>query len=661
MATLIYGFTSLDIADGNSLKEIDGAILNDGDMALGIHYISVSPDVTKNCFYVLDADSGAAESLPDIVAPTSNAGNKRWLLRGIVVTDIEVGNPDTTITRVSAGIIAIEGKNVYMAGGVDVAIADGGTGASTAADAFIALKQAATESTTGVAELATVTEAVAGTDTSRIVTPAGNAASEAVIKNPLQEAQGVEMTYAASGSPGIQVADNDNIDFGTGDFTLVWKGSLPDWTPSGTKELIIKQQDGTHRYYLGMLATGKPYMALNGNGYTCTVATGWVDGTVHELCAVISYGSTVTFYADGIQLGNAVAISALDISNTGALYICGTTTERWASVTQFAATYNRALSAAEVLDLYRNGIASVDKWGNQAVIYASDFSAGVNGWAASNGTAAGNIDGIGGEDDCLRFTCSVASSTHYLVKNMLTVGLLYRVSFRYFIPSGQSNVNGIRLASAYWAEQTDLTTLDAWTPVTKTFVAPSALLRIYQTDDGSITFGDAAGDDVIYIKDMVITRVGATLALEPEGIQPAPGQWLDSSSNKLHAWQPTTGSTITRKKTEFEIRGINTWTASNVAQSIAMTSDASRAMLPANCYIESIVGVVAGADIEDIIIGNGSDTDYWVELTTGLAAGTVSFMLANRISDGTNYELVVTPDAVATMSITWTIKGYILD
>jgi len=47
----------------------------------------------------------------------------------------------------------------------------------SAADAFTALKQAATESATGVAELATLAEAAAKTDTSRIVTPAGLAAS----------------------------------------------------------------------------------------------------------------------------------------------------------------------------------------------------------------------------------------------------------------------------------------------------------------------------------------------------------------------------------------------------------------------------------------------------------------------------------------------------
>jgi hypothetical protein len=42
---------------------------------------------------------------------------------------------DTTITRTGAGDIAVEGNAIYRAGGTDVPVADGGTGASTAANA----------------------------------------------------------------------------------------------------------------------------------------------------------------------------------------------------------------------------------------------------------------------------------------------------------------------------------------------------------------------------------------------------------------------------------------------------------------------------------------------------------------------------------------------
>lgn len=52
-----------------------------------------------------------------------------------------------------------------------VAISNGGTGQTTAADAFNAVKQPATDSATGVVELATNAEAQALTDASRVITP----------------------------------------------------------------------------------------------------------------------------------------------------------------------------------------------------------------------------------------------------------------------------------------------------------------------------------------------------------------------------------------------------------------------------------------------------------------------------------------------------------
>jgi hypothetical protein len=94
----------------------------------------------------------------------------------------------------------------YYAGGPDVAIADGGTGASTALAAFDNLKQAATESYTGAVELATPTEAATGTDTSRAATAAGltafaqlqGHAPDVIIED--QKAQNTDAGTATAGS-----------------------------------------------------------------------------------------------------------------------------------------------------------------------------------------------------------------------------------------------------------------------------------------------------------------------------------------------------------------------------------------------------------------------------------------------------------------------------
>lgn len=52
----------------------------------------------------------------------------------LFVSTIELGSEsDTTLARLSSGDISVEGNRVYRAGGTDVPVADGGTGASTAA------------------------------------------------------------------------------------------------------------------------------------------------------------------------------------------------------------------------------------------------------------------------------------------------------------------------------------------------------------------------------------------------------------------------------------------------------------------------------------------------------------------------------------------------
>ena len=508
-----------------------------------------------------------------------------------------------------------------------------------AATAFANIKQSATESATGVAELATVTETITGTDTARTTTPAGVAGAMAVQTNPKAMAQGVYMTYASSGSSGIYRGDNGNLDFGTGDITLGIRLSVPDWTPNNYVSLIARGSAAPVLYLqIENNSTGKIRANRGGSIALSSIGNTLLDNTIAEITAVFS-GDTVTFYVNGIQLGDIIACTATDVTSSSNLQILSDGATREAGTVYNVYLFNRALSAAEVLDLYRNGIAYADKWGSQTSLNVSNCAnTSFNTFDTASPTGFHAINNDAGTDR--------AGTADEIV---FVLGKKYLIEFDITLTSG---------AYPYYMARDAIggnnTTSQGSTQISSTHTSVIVTCTLAAT--GLIEFISYENTEFT-ISNLVVKKVGATLALESEGIQPAPGQWLDSSTNKLHAMQPASGSSLLRKKDTFEVRWTNTWAGTHEAQYIG---GVNQAVLPANCYIESIIGVVSGATIEDIIIGDGSDTDRWVTITTGLSAGTTSFTLANRISDGTNYKLVVDPDANFTGSIAWTIKGIIL-
>jgi hypothetical protein len=74
MSNVWYPANAITGGSDGALDALDGAALNDGDIAL----VAVTGD--KLYCYYLDEDSGEAESSPDIISPDSNAGDKRWIL-----------------------------------------------------------------------------------------------------------------------------------------------------------------------------------------------------------------------------------------------------------------------------------------------------------------------------------------------------------------------------------------------------------------------------------------------------------------------------------------------------------------------------------------------------------------------------------------------------
>ena len=188
-----------------------------------------------------------------------------------------------------------------------------------------------------------------------------------------------------------------------------------------------------------------------------------------------------------------------------------------------------------------------------------------------------------------------------------------------------------------------------------TFVAGDNFTNVGAASNASgVEFVATGTTPTTWTNSSSLRRIGITGQWNAKDAQSNTGQIFDSSGNKNHALLPAAGATIIGKETAQvrQVRWTNAWDGTNELQYIG---GVNQAILPANAYIESIVGTVSGATPHDIIIGDGSDTDRYVTITTGLAAGTTSFTLANRTTDGTNLKLTVDPDTNATMSIAWVI------
>lgn len=488
------------------------------------------------------------------------------------------------------------------------------------------------------------TAIVDNTATTQIATATYAKSQDAVLAR--EPDQGVAMTAATSGSSGITVADNDNIDFGTGNFTLVWKGSLPDWTAS--KIAVWKYISSTG--YILQVNAGTVLCTLNSASFASSTFPLLTNNSVHEIVATFTVGDTNTvanFYIDGVMFGSSVSVANPgSISNSTSLQILGYNDIRTAGTVHHAITYNRALTTAEVLDLYRNGVSEADKWGSQTNISAATW---INASALYTYETFDGASATG-----FHANKSSGSAAHCFSGTVIPSGKIgdrYLVTFDITVESGVLN-GGIGLVP------TDTAYISDWLSNVPGFVAGSNSLVLTTTSTAECRVGISINGPLEQtVSNFKIVKLGATLCLVPELAQPSPGQWLDASTNKLHARYPAAGATLTRPKQDFTIKWTNTWAASHELQYLG---GINQEILPANAYIESIIGVVSGATIEDIIVGDGSDTDRWVEVTTGLAAGTYSFAIANRISDGSNFKMTVDPDNNMTGSIAWTIRGIIL-
>lgn len=369
--------------------------------------------------------------------------------------------------------------------------------------------------------------------------------------SPLTLSQAVCTTYVGSGSNGISISSNDNLSFGIGDFTLVWKGSLSNWTPT-TEAFLLEKYSAGIGFIFYINTAGKINVNLNNTDYLSTTAVDLPNDSVAEIYAVFSRGNTITYFVNGIQLGNAVTCVDLNsVNNTANLVVLGSPVSGGIlskGVCLATAVFNYALSSTQILNLYRNGISYTDKWGSQAHVYDSDFTVDANGFApVENVVIDGNVDSISGEDNWLRIYADDTYGLHRARHSTVFASNLHkrvRITGKYYIPVC-TNVVSFTLNDGLIDWETYSTVGVVTEFNLEVVLTSSAQLIIKINGPGALFTGENSTlDDVVYLKDLVVTQIGATLALEAEGIQA--DKWYDSSTNNLDASYPSAGWSLVR-------------------------------------------------------------------------------------------------------------------
>jgi hypothetical protein len=190
---------------------------------------------------------------------------------------------------------------------------------ASASTAFSNIKQAATESATGVVELATTAEAVTGTDTSRAVTPAGVKAAKFPVTN----------TVAASGA--TETLDGDDYDIhdvtldASCTFTFTTSATITEFT-------LILRQNGT-----GGWATTWPGSVTWPGGVTPTLTTTASTYMVFEFMTV-NAGTNWSGFVAGSEAATATKPGIVELA-TDAETQTGTDTVRAVTPANASATY----------------------------------------------------------------------------------------------------------------------------------------------------------------------------------------------------------------------------------------------------------------------------------------------------------------------------------
>jgi len=236
------------------------------------------------------------------------------------VTGIELGHAsDTTITRASSGNLNIEGNIIYRAGGTDVAISDGGTGAGTAAAAASALGVGTEDSPqfTGI-------ELGHATDTTIARASSGDLNIEG---NIIYRAGGTDVVVADGGTGVSTLADGGILlGSGTGAITALAalaKGSVvvgdgatdPVALAVGSNTHVLTADSGE--------ASGLKWAAAAAGGFTLSAEIATTSGTTADFTSIGSSVKVIHIVFEEVSFSGSNDNLQIQIGDSGGVETSG--------------------------------------------------------------------------------------------------------------------------------------------------------------------------------------------------------------------------------------------------------------------------------------------------------------------------------------------------
>ena len=360
------------------------------------------------------------------------------------------------------------------------------------------------------------------------------------------------------------VADSAHLDFDNGDGSIEFIVSITD--TSSDAWFFGRREDGSNILY-GFYDVSESRLDFNyfiGGGLKAHIRVTWTptENRDYHIIWGIDNGDANAVYINGVsQTLAAEDHTGGDLELTADL-TWGHYNANYGKIDmKLGRLWNRFLSEAEALVLY-NGwthtpIPVADRYGSQTAIYTSDFTAGTDNWAVARGGISGNIDGISdgvdSEENTLRFFADANPSLRHIfhtgTNDPFTVGLRYRVTFDAYVGKDGGGANtscdGFALifshnsshdfADGFGLSGSGNGSAGAWTSYIAESDALGTDFMIVALDGADDTWvgQNVNTDDLIYIKNVVITRVGCVAEYSHDGIDKEAGKWEDASGNDL--------------------------------------------------------------------------------------------------------------------------------